>query len=106
MQEKHFVILSIKVNTSAVITIGFSATRMASNTDTIAKLRDICSTEHNRHFWQQQFALKKQHENETADNWLCELRSLARKCEFATDCCADCVLRAYFSLGGAQCFRR
>ncbi len=28
--------------------------------------------------------------NEAADNWLCDLRDLARKWEFATDCCANC----------------
>jgi hypothetical protein len=25
-----------------------------------------------------------------AVNWLCDLRDLVRKCEFETDCCADC----------------
>jgi hypothetical protein len=40
--------------------------------------------------WRQQFAAKTQGVQQSADDWLCELRDLARKCEFATDCCANC----------------
>jgi hypothetical protein len=56
----------------------------------IQKLRERCNAGRNRHVWRQQFALCKQRANEAADNWLCDLRDLARKCEFATDCCANC----------------
>lgn len=34
----------------------------------------------------------KQRLNETDDKLLCDLDDLTRKCEFATDCCANCQL--------------
>jgi hypothetical protein len=42
--------------------------------------------------WRQQFSAKKQGVQQAADDWLCELRDLARRFEFATDCCANCEL--------------
>lgn len=44
----------------------------------------------NRHVWRKQFSAKKQCAQQSADDWLCELRDLARKCEFQTDSCARC----------------
>jgi hypothetical protein len=35
--------------------------------------------------------MEKQRANESADNWLCELRELASKCGFSEDCCSKCL---------------
>ena len=37
-----------------------------------------------------QFTLLIQLPNQTADNWLCSLRDVSRKCDFGLDCCALC----------------
>jgi hypothetical protein len=56
----------------------------------IQQLRDRCNAGRNHHVWRQQFGMKKQRANESADNWLCELRELASKCEFLKDCFSKC----------------
>ncbi|KAI9550722.1 hypothetical protein GHT06_006517 [Daphnia sinensis] len=63
---------------------------MGNHETVIQKLRERCNAGLNRHVWRQHFALSKQRANEAADNWLCGLRDLARMCELATDCCANC----------------
>jgi hypothetical protein len=37
-----------------------------------------------------QFTLLGQLPNQSADNWLCSLRDVSRKCDFGQDCCANC----------------
>ncbi|KAI9555009.1 hypothetical protein GHT06_020302 [Daphnia sinensis] len=56
----------------------------------IGLLRTRCNAGHNRHVWRHQLALCFQVPHQTADNWMCSLRDLSRKCDFGQDCCADC----------------
>ena len=72
------------------MSMGLTDAQLGNHETMIQKLRDRCNAGRNRHVWRQQFALSKQRANEAADNWLCDLRELARKCEFAVDCCANC----------------
>ncbi len=74
----------------AVLTMGLTEAQLDDHEVIIEKLRQRCNAERNRHVWRQQFASKKQGDGQAADDWLCELRDLSRKCEFAKDCCADC----------------
>ncbi|KAK4006422.1 hypothetical protein OUZ56_011575 [Daphnia magna] len=53
-------------------------------------LRTRCNAGKNRHIWRHQMALCTQRPNQQADNWLCELRDISRKCNFIGDCCARC----------------
>ncbi|KZR96021.1 Uncharacterized protein APZ42_009877, partial [Daphnia magna] len=79
-----------KETLQAVMSMGLTDAQMGDHEVVIQKLRERCNAGRNRNVWRQQFALSKQRANEAADNWLCDLRDLARKCEFATDCCANC----------------
>ncbi|KAI9557223.1 hypothetical protein GHT06_017045 [Daphnia sinensis] len=56
----------------------------------IGKLRERCNAGRNCHVWRQQFAHRTQREKESADGWITELRDLAQKCEFDSDCCRNC----------------
>ena len=79
-----------KETLQAVMSMGLTDAQLGDHETVIQKLRERCNAGRNRHVWRQQFALSKQRANEAADNWLCDLRELARKCEFAVDCCANC----------------
>ena len=79
-----------KETLQAVLTMGLSDSELEDHEVIIEQLRDRCNAGRNRHVWRQQFAMKKQRANEAADNWLCELRELASKCEFFKDCCNKC----------------
>lgn len=37
-----------------------------------------------------QFTLLGELPNQSADNWLCSLRDVSRKCDFGQDCCTNC----------------
>ena len=74
----------------AVLSMGLTEAQLNDHTHIIAQLRNRCNAGRNRHVWRQQFASKKQLADQPADEWLCALRDLARKCEFAVDCCANC----------------
>lgn len=74
----------------AVLSINLTDVQLNDHTVVINHLRARCNAGRNRHVWRQQFASKKQGSQQAADDWLCKLRDLARKCEFATDCCALC----------------
>ena len=41
-----------------------------------------------RHVWRHQFAICVQLLNQSADNWLCSLRAISRKCDFGENCFA------------------
>ncbi|KAI9550725.1 hypothetical protein GHT06_006522 [Daphnia sinensis] len=79
-----------KETLQAVMSMGLTDAEMGNHETVIQKLRERCNAGLNRHVWRQHFALSKQRANEAADNWLCDLRDLARMCELATDCCANC----------------
>ena len=70
--------------------MGLTQAQLDDQTEIIACLRNRCNAGRNKHNWRQRFSLTKQAADQSADDWLCELRDLARKCEFATDCCARC----------------
>lgn len=73
-----------------VLSMGLTANELASAPAIIAKLKDRCNAGRNHHVWRQQFATSKQRPDQAVDDWLCEIRELATKCCFATDCCANC----------------
>lgn len=74
----------------AVLAMTFTDAQLDDHTVVITHLRARCNAGRNRHIWRQQFSSKRQGVQQAADDWLCELRDLTRKCEFATDCCANC----------------
>lgn len=74
----------------AVLSAGLTAAQLADHTDIINLLRTRCNAGRNRHVWRHQFALLAQNQHQSADNWLCSLRDVSRKCDFVLDCCANC----------------
>ncbi|KZS18271.1 Uncharacterized protein APZ42_015591 [Daphnia magna] len=64
--------------------------RLGRRSTIIRSSSTISVARRNRHVWRKQFSAKKQCAQQSADDWLCELRDLARKCEFQTDSCARC----------------
>lgn len=79
-----------KATLAAILSSGLSAAELIDPVAIIAKLRERCNAGRNHHVWRHTFALRKQRENELVDDWLCDLRDIARKCEFANGCCAAC----------------
>ena len=73
-----------------VTSMGFTDTQLDSHTEVIAKLKLRCNAGRTQHVWRQQFGAKKQQPGQSADDWLCELRDLAKKSDFVSDCCANC----------------
>ena len=63
---------------------------MKDSTLIIKYLEDLSNAGKNNHVWRQQFNSCVQRQGLSIDNWLCELRDLARKCEFETGCCHLC----------------
>jgi hypothetical protein len=89
--KAHTLLSCLSTDTlQAVLSMGLTDTQLDNHTVIIDHLRTRCNAGRNRHVWRQQFAAKTQGVQQSADDWLCELRDLARKCEFATDCCANC----------------
>ena len=80
--------LSIEVNSTGR-NVKLTDAKLGNHETVIEKLRERCNAGRNRHVWHQQFPLSKQRAYQAADNWLCDLRELARKCEFDVDCCAN-----------------
>lgn len=70
--------------------MGLTDNQLDDHTVFITHLRARCNAGRNRHVWRQQFASRKQGAEQAADDWLCELRDLARKCQFTQDCCDNC----------------
>ncbi|XP_045025183.1 uncharacterized protein LOC123469907 [Daphnia magna] len=89
--KAHTLLSCLSTDTlQAVLSMGLTDTHLDNHTVVIDHLRARCNASRNRHVWRQQFSAKKQGAQQSADDWLCELRDLARKCEFQTDCCARC----------------
>ena len=74
----------------AVLTTGLTAAELLDHTAIINAMRDRCNSERNPHVWRLNLIRRKQHENESADDWLSALRDIASKCDFATGCGALC----------------
>lgn len=74
----------------AVLSAGLTAAQLADHTAIINLLRTRCNAGRNRHVWRRQFALLAQLPHQSADNWLCSLRDISRKCDFGQDCCPNC----------------
>jgi hypothetical protein len=79
-----------KPTLQAICTMGLSNIELGYSDIIIDKFRERCNAGRNCHVWRQQFALRIQREKESVDSWVCELRELAQKCEFNTDCCNKC----------------
>ena len=73
----------------AVVNAGLGGTAMEDVAQIIEYLRERCNAGKNKRVWRQQFKSCTQRQGLSIDNWLCELRDLARKCEFET-CCNRC----------------
>jgi hypothetical protein len=74
----------------AVLSAGLTAAQLADHLEIINLLRTRYNAGRNWHVWRHQFALCFQLPNQSADNWLCNLRDISRKCDFGSDCCASC----------------
>ncbi|XP_046653821.1 uncharacterized protein LOC124344350 [Daphnia pulicaria] len=74
----------------AVLSAGLTTVQLGDHEEIINLLRTRCNAGRNRHVWRHQFALCFQLPNQSADNWLCSLRDISRKCDFGQDCCARC----------------
>ena len=74
----------------AVLSAGLTAAQLGDHDEIINLLRTRCNAGRNRHVWRHQFAICFQLPNQSADNWLCSLRDISRKCDFGQDCCALC----------------
>ena len=73
-----------------VMTMGLTDAEAENHLCIIAKLKTMCNSGRNRHVWRHKFMTRSQRENEPADDWLCDLRDIASKCEFNSDCCSQC----------------
>lgn len=65
--------------------MGLAAAEMADHNTIIKSLRERCHSGRNKDAWHHQFAARKQLQEEPVDNWLCDLRDLAQKCEFPNE---------------------
>ena len=74
----------------AVLSMGLTEDELRDDDAVIKKLKERCNAGRNSHVWRQKFAQCKQRENQAVDDWLCDLRDLARKCNFTEDCCNNC----------------
>lgn len=74
----------------AVLSMGLTDAELIDDEAIIKKLREKCNSGRNKHVWRQRFATCKQRANQSIEDWLCELRDLARKSDFASDCCNGC----------------
>ncbi|KAK4024667.1 hypothetical protein OUZ56_010089 [Daphnia magna] len=67
------------LSSDTIQAMGLTDAQLNGHAVIIMNLRSRCNANCNRQQGDQQVA-----------DWLCELRDLARKCEFATYCCARC----------------
>ena len=74
----------------AVLSSGLTSAQLQDPKKIIETLRNRCNAGRNRHLWRAKFVQRTQRPNETLDDWLCDLRDLARKSEFTADCSATC----------------
>ena len=74
---------------NAIVNARLDDAAMADSTQIIKHLEERCNAGKNKHVWRHQFNICAQRPNLSIDNWLCELRELSRKCEFAS-CCHNC----------------
>jgi hypothetical protein len=65
----------------AVLSAGITAVQLENHEEIINLLRTRCNAGRNRHVWRHQFAICFQLPNQSADNWLCSLCDISRKCE-------------------------
>jgi hypothetical protein len=75
---------------STVINARLGDAAMKDSSIIIKYLKDLCNAGKNKHVWRTQFDSCDQRQNQSIDNWLCELRDLSRKCEFEIGCCHLC----------------
>ena len=75
---------------AAVLSSGLSKEQLEDPEKIMGMLRNRCNAGKNRHIRRMEFSQRVQRPNELVDDWLCDLRDSARKCEFSADCCADC----------------
>jgi len=70
--------------------MGLTADELDDDEAIIKKLKERCNSGRNKHVWRQRFATSKQRSDQSIEDWLCELRDLARKSDFESDCCNKC----------------
>lgn len=69
---------------------GLTAEQLRDPAEIIEALKTRCNAGKNKNVWRVQFTQRKQQKGESFDDWLCDLRALSQKCEFAKNCCALC----------------
>lgn len=74
----------------AVFRSGLCAEHMANPEEIITMLRTRCNTGRNNDVWFQQFQSRCKRQDDSVEDWLCDLRDLAQKADFATGYCANC----------------
>ena len=74
----------------AVLSMGLTEDELKDDKEIVAKLKERCNSGRNKHVWRQKFATSKQRSNQSIEDWLCELRDLATKSDFSSDCCHRC----------------
>ena len=60
---------------------GLTDDQLNNHTHIITQLSNRCNAGRSCHVWGHLFAANKQAAHQSADDWLCELRDLARKCD-------------------------
>ena len=79
-----------KETLQTLLNMGLTTAEMENVATIIKKLKGRCNAGRNRHVFRRQFALRVQRPGEGIDNWLCDVRDLAKKCSFLDDCCNKC----------------
>ena len=79
----------LKSTFQALLRSGLTAAQLLDPNVIIDTLKQRCNSGRNVHVWRQRFQLRVQRPNESLDDWLCDLRDLATKADFATGCCVD-----------------
>ena len=77
-----------KSTLQAALRSGMTTQQLKDPALIIAKLKERCSAGRNNHVRRQQFQSRCQRKDESVEDWLCDLRDLATKADFATGCCA------------------
>ena len=78
-----------KATLQVVLRSGLTAEQLKDPGAIITLLQTRCNAGKNDHIWRQQFQSRRQRKGESIDDWLCDLRDIATRCNFAK-CCATC----------------
>lgn len=78
-----------KATLQVVLRSGLTSNQLKDPAAIITLLQTRCNAGKNDHIWRQQFQSRQQRKGESIDEWLCDIRDIATRCNFAK-CCATC----------------